>query len=84
MLTNATLKVYLNAPVKVRAQRRYQEIVNRTELSYEQVLRDLQERDSIDTERADSPLKPASDAMIVDTTGMTITEVADLIVKSLD
>ena len=83
VLTNATLKVYLNAPVEVRAQRRYQEIGDRTGLSYEQVLSDLQERDSIDTERADSPLKPSGDAMIVDTTGMTVTEVVDVIVKSV-
>ena len=47
------------------------------------MLSDLQERDSIDTERADSPLKPAGDAMIVDTTGMTVTEVVDVIVKSV-
>jgi cytidylate kinase len=73
------LKVYLTARTEVRAARRA------LEQGHEDVARvagDLERRDSIDSTRADSPLTAAEDALILDTSEMTIDEVVDLIVRT--
>ena len=62
----AEVKFYLEAPEKVRALRRYRELNHDTGISLEQVERDLLRRDSNDSTRAAAPLKPAADAIRID------------------
>ncbi len=66
---NAELKIFMNASAKVRAQRRYKELMERDDkITYEEVLENVMERDTIDTTRADSPLLKADDAIEIDNT----------------
>lgn len=68
VLPQADVKIFLQADVAVRARRREKELLERgTPRPYEQVLREMQERDAQDTHRAAAPLRPAEDAVIVDT-----------------
>jgi len=69
---DAVLKVYLTADPEVRARRRSKEM---TDLEYDHVAADIARRDAADQGRDDSPLREADDAVIVDTTGLTIDEV---------
>lgn len=71
---DATLKVYLTADAATRASRRHKEA---TELEYSAVAASLAERDAKDQGRADSPLAVAGDAVVVDTTGLSIDEVVE-------
>jgi cytidylate kinase len=76
VMPDAELKIYMDASVEERARRRYQEIRARGEpADYDRVLRDIRRRDKIDSERDAAPLRPADDAIIVDTTAMAVTEV---------
>jgi cytidylate kinase len=76
ILPHADLKIYLDASLEVRAQRRYKEILARgEEASYEDVLADMRRRDEIDSHRLAAPLKPAEDAIIIDTDNLSIEEV---------
>jgi len=69
----AQAKFFVTASAEVRAERRYRELVARGEsVTLEQVRRKQDERDRADSERAVAPLKPAEDAELVDTSGMTI------------
>lgn len=68
----AELKLFLTASPEVRAQRRYDELVAKGEKpNYEEVLADVNDRDYRDTHRAESPLKQAEDAIVVDNSNMT-------------
>lgn len=70
---DAEVKLYVTASPEVRARRRYDEIVGGGgEADYETVLGDIERRDARDMGRADSPLKPASDAHLIDTSTMGI------------
>ncbi|MBC7316382.1 MAG: (d)CMP kinase, partial [Chloroflexi bacterium] len=72
----AEVKIYLDASPEERARRRYRELQQRgVATSYEEVLADLKRRDGIDSTRAVAPLRPAQDAVIVDSTLMTVEEV---------
>lgn len=73
---NAELKVFLTASPEERASRR----VGQSGGDLKEIAFNIAERDRIDSERFDSPLRPAGDAVVVDSTGLTITEVVDLIV----
>jgi len=76
----AELKVFLIASVKERANRRYKELMERGEkIDYNIILADLKERDENDSHRAVSPLKPADDAIIIDTGGLSLKQVVDRI-----
>ena len=76
VLPDATLKIFLTASPEVRAQRRYNELKQRgTPQPYEEVFREMQERDLRDTTRAAAPLKPAPDAVTVDTSELSFEEV---------
>lgn len=78
VLPNADLKIYLDASVEVRAQRRYIEDLSRgKKVSFEAVLDSLRHRDQIDSGRAVAPLKPADDAIIIDSDKMTVYEVVE-------
>lgn len=76
VLPDADLKLFIEATVEERARRRYKESVARGEpVSYEGVLASMRERDQLDRNKPISPLVPAENAVIVDTTGLTIEEV---------
>ena len=85
VLPEAKVKIYLTASVEERAKRRYlEDITNKKNVSLQQVRLDIQNRDRIDLEREHSPLKPAADAIIIDTTDLTIDQVVDKIVKIVE
>lgn len=81
---DADLKIFITADQDIRAKRRYDEFLAKgIKTDYEKVLSDMQERDKRDTARAMAPLKPAKDAVVIDTSDLTIeqvfTKVCDLI-----
>lgn len=78
---DALLKVYLTADPTVRAARRAKEM---TDLAYDTVAADIARRDAADQGRSDSPLVEADDAVTVDTTGLTIDEVVELIARLVE
>ena len=72
---NAELKVFVTASAEVRAQRRYDELKGKgMEADYADILKNVTERDYIDSHRAVSPLKQADDALLLDNSNMTIPE----------
>jgi len=76
VLPEADLKVYLDATVEERARRRHREILERgEEADFEEVLAAMRRRDKIDSEREAAPLRPADDAIVIDTTELSIAEV---------
>lgn len=76
ILPHADLKIYLDASLEVRAQRRYKELLTRgEEASYEDILPDMRRRDEIDSHRLAAPLRPAKDAIIINTDHLSIEEV---------
>jgi cytidylate kinase len=77
---NAQVKVFLVADPVVRARRRQQELMAANHnVSLEEVLEQQNERDAADSGRAVAPLRPAHDAEVVDTTGMSIDEVVEVV-----
>jgi len=71
----ATLKLFITADTNVRAQRRFEELRQKgTPTELERVCKNLKERDHIDSNRADSPLRQAEDAVIIDNTNLTESE----------
>jgi CMP/dCMP kinase len=78
---DAELKVYLTADPEVRAQRRAGEV---TDLDYETVAADLARRDALDESREVSPLTTAEGSLVLDTTGLRVDEIVDLLVGELD
>ncbi|MGO4697653.1 (d)CMP kinase [Paenibacillus sp. 2TAB26] len=81
VLPNAELKIFLTASVKERALRRYREIVDTQTISLAQLEAEIAERDRLDEQRDISPLICAEDAIVLDSTAMTIDEVIHAIVK---
>lgn len=82
---NADVKLYVTATPSERAKRRHAELTGYGEdVSVEEVLAQLIERDTRDTTRAESPLKPAKDAHMIDTTGLSIEEVLRTAIKICD
>ncbi|MCJ7749715.1 MAG: (d)CMP kinase [Armatimonadetes bacterium] len=76
VLPEAEVKIFLTASAEERARRRWEELRGRgREADLQHVLADIEARDARDTTRADSPLKPAPDAVHVDTDGLTIEQV---------
>jgi len=79
---DATLKIFLTASLDARAQRRYKQLIGKgIDAILPALLRDLKERDRRDTERATSPLKPAEDAIVIDTTDLTIDQVVNQVLE---
>lgn len=84
VLKDAELKIYLTASAEERAERRYKELLLKGEdISYEKVLADMQERDYNDMHREITPLRKADDAIELDTTGMSIDEVTEYILRKV-
>ena len=83
VLPDARLKVYLDASSETRARRRFAERAasGATDADFERELRETVRRDKLDSERADSPLKPAADAVVINTDDLTAEEVADAVTK---
>ena len=86
---NAELKVFLNASPETKAKRRYYELIEKgDEVSYQEVFRNVQERDYIDSNRKDSPLRKASDAIEIDNSELTKEEsfqkVMELVTMTLE
>lgn len=70
---DAEAKLFITASAEVRAERRYLELIGKgTQITRDQVLADVKERDARDMDRAEAPLKPAQDAVIVDTSTLEI------------
>ena len=85
VLPDADLKIYLDASVEVRAERRYTELINRGQIAdYEFILSDLKRRDEIDSTRTVAPLKPAEDALIIDSDQMDAEQVFQNLVKIIE
>lgn len=77
---NAKYKYFITADSSERAKRRYQELVQKgQDITYEEVLKQIEERDYNDSHRAASPMKKADDAELLDTTHMTVEEVVKYI-----
>jgi len=78
---NAELKLFLTASPEVRAQRRYDELVEKGEKpDFADVLKDVNDRDYRDTHRAESPLRQAEDAIVVDNSNLTPDEQMKVII----
>ena len=78
VLPDAPLKIYLTADPEERARRRFLELEEKgTPQPYEQVLSEMNERDERDTRRAASPLRPAEDAVLLDTTDLSEEQVME-------
>ena len=71
---NADVKIFLDAAPEVRGMRRFDQLGPSPSVQPEEVIRELRERDDRDRNRADSPLKPAPDAVLLDSTHMTLEE----------
>ncbi len=85
VMPDADLKVYLDATVEERARRRYSEIVARGEAAdYDAVLAAMRRRDRIDSTRTAAPLRAAADAVVLDTTCLSIEQVVQRIGDLLD
>lgn len=80
VLPNAQVKIYLTASVDTRANRRYEELTAKGQsCDLAEIARDIRERDARDMNREISPLRQAEDAVLVDTSDMTIEEVVSVI-----
>jgi cytidylate kinase len=73
VLPAADLKIYLEASVEERARRRTEERLARGEAAdYDAILRDMRRRDRLDSSRATAPMRPANDAVIINTDGLSV------------
>ncbi len=82
VLPNADVKIFLFASPECRAERRYKELVEKGEnVTFEQVLADVNARDYQDSHREIAPLRPCEGAIMVDTTGKTLEESVKMIVS---
>ena len=80
----ADLKIFLTAKPEVRAERRYQELKRKfpdVSIHFDEILKEIQERDDTDQTRAVSPLKKAEDAILIDTSDLTAAQVIDKIIR---
>lgn len=85
VFADAELKIYMTADLKVRAFRRQKELQgNNTKVELEDVMGNLKNRDIIDTSRADSPLKKADDAYVIDTSNLAFDEQVNQILSLIN
>ena len=82
VLPEAELKIYLDASVEARANRRYEESLGRgNSVNVDVILAGMRERDRLDSTRALAPLRPAEDAVIIDSTELSVHEVLEKVLK---
>jgi cytidylate kinase len=85
VLPEAGLKIYLDASVEVRARRRYEETLLRGQpADYKEILAAMRKRDRTDSSRKVAPLKPALDAVILNTDQISAEEVVQIVIEKLD
>lgn len=81
VLPNAQIKIFLTASAAVRAERRYKELIEKGEqVTYDEVLKDIEKRDYNDSHREIAPLKPAEDSVYVDTSDKALDESVALLI----
>ncbi|MDO4745522.1 MAG: (d)CMP kinase [Bacillota bacterium] len=84
VLKDAEYKIFLTASAEERAQRRHKELLEKGEaITFEEVLRDIEQRDHNDMTRKLNPLRKADDAVEVDTTGLGIDQVIEAVLKEI-
>lgn len=84
VLPNAEVKIFLTARAEVRAERRYNELLERgQEVDFDQILADVIRRDEQDMNRPVAPLKPAEDSIILDTSGNTFEQSLELLYNTV-
>lgn len=82
VLPDADLKIYLVARPEIRTQRRYDELIAKGQkVEYDTIMKELEERDYRDTHRENSPLRQAEDAVVVDSSDMSVEKVVETINK---
>ncbi len=81
VLPDAEVKIFMTASVEERARRRHKEMKEQNLITMEQLISDMTERDRLDQEREISPLRQAEDAVLLDTTDMSLEEVVETIVS---
>ncbi len=82
---DAPLKIYLDASAEIRAERRYNQLKNKgLDVNFRALLANLEERDARDKARAVSPLVPAEDALIIDSTNLSIEEVLAKVLSEVE
>ena len=82
---DADLKIYLDASAEIRAERRYNQLKNKgLDVNFRALLANLEERDARDKARAVSPLVPAEDALIIDSTNLSIEEVLEKVLSEVE
>lgn len=80
VLPDADVKIFLTASAKTRAQRRYKELIEKGQsVEFDDVLADIEKRDYADSHREIAPLKQADDAVLADTSDLTLEESIELI-----
>jgi len=81
----AEAKLFVTASAEVRAERRYRELLERgADVSPGEVLADVRERDARDAERAEAPMRPADDAVMIDTSAMSIEDAIAAAIAAVD
>jgi len=82
VLPDAPLKIYLTATARTRAIRRHRDFINEgTEVELEVILKSMEQRDLVDSSRENSPLRPADDALVVDTDELSFDQVVDRLLE---
>lgn len=85
VLPNANVKIFLTASAEIRAKRRFDELILKgEEVKYEDVLKDVIERDNNDMNREIAPLKPAQDSILVDTSELDLQQSIELLTKTIE
>ena len=85
ILPNAQVKIFITAKPEIRAKRRFDELIAKgMDVKFEDVLRDLNQRDYNDSHRAEAPLKQAEDAVLLDTSGLDFEGSAEAIIKIIE
>ena len=80
----ADVKFFLDASPSKRAERRFDELKTKSSQTLNEVQRDIQQRDQNDSTREVAPLKPARDAIIIDSTDLTVEQVVEMMVSHID
>ena len=82
VIPDAPLKIYLTASARTRAIRRHRDFVAEgADVELDDILSSMERRDLVDSSRADSPLRPADDARVIDTDSLTFDQVVDLVTE---
>lgn len=85
VLPSAEVKIFLTASIEERAERRHKEMTDKgIDISFDEICKSIAERDRIDSTREESPLVKAEDAIEIDTTGIGINDVVNMVIAEMD